>query len=177
MIHRFKYLIGVVLLAFFISACSSESELNKEVSDDTVEIDNHETDDTQMESGADTQSDNESDIRSDSESDIQRDSESGVQLDSESDTQLDLEGDTVHATVSDDDHTMEVDKENEELQDINNTSAIPPADYLLKPLLLCLMETADHRRKHMTVSRMVIVIRPIKISRHDGDIIRPILAI
>ena len=117
MIYRLKYIIGIVLLAFFISACGSASETNKDLSDDTVETGNQETDDTKMESGTDTQPDNKSDVPFDSESDVRPDSENNAQSDSENGVQLESEGNTNQATDSTGDQTMKVDKESEALQD------------------------------------------------------------
>ncbi|MBD5522208.1 MAG: N-acetylmuramoyl-L-alanine amidase [Lachnospiraceae bacterium] len=126
MICRLKYIIGVGLLAFFISACGTTSEINKDLVDDTVETSNQEADDTQMGSGTDTQLDNESDDQFDSENNVQPDSEIDTQADSESDVQLD--SDTSQVADSDDDQIMKDDKENEELQDIKNTSEIEAAE-------------------------------------------------
>lgn len=116
MIRRLKYIIGLSLLVFSISACSSASEINKDLADVTVETDDQGTDDIQMESGPDTQPDNENDTQPDSESDDQPDSENDVQLDSEIDAS--------QVTGSDDEQAMEADNENEEFQDINNASEI-----------------------------------------------------
>lgn len=116
MIRRLKYIIGLSLLVFSISACSSASEINKDLADDTVETDGQGTDDAQTESEPDTQPDNESDTQPDSESDDQPDSKNDVQLDSEIDAG--------QVTGSDDEQAMEADNENEELQDINNASEI-----------------------------------------------------
>ena len=114
MIYRLKYVLGVVLLAFFISSCSSASEPNEDLSNDTVETSNQETDDTQMESGIDTQPD--------SKNDAQLDSENNAKPDSENDAQLDSETDTSQVTGPDGDQTMKADKENEELQDNKNAN-------------------------------------------------------
>ncbi|MBD5444708.1 MAG: N-acetylmuramoyl-L-alanine amidase [Lachnospiraceae bacterium] len=122
MIYRLKYIIGVVLLAFFISACGSASEPNKDLSNDTVETGNQGTDDTKMEGATDSQPDNENDDQFDSESDTRSDSENDTQTDSKSNLQLDSESDTSQVTGTDDDQTMEADKENEELQEIKNVS-------------------------------------------------------
>lgn len=107
MICRLKYIIGIVLLAFFISACGSASEPNKDLSDDILETNYQETDDTQMESGIDIQPENEN--------------VTDTYPSNESDSPLDLEIDEAQASYSDDENT---DKENEELQEIKNASEI-----------------------------------------------------
>ena len=131
MICRLKYLIGVGLLAVFISACGAASESNNELSNDIVETGNQETDETQMESGTDTQPDNENDTQLDLESDTQIDSERDTQDDSESDMQPDLESNAQNDSEIDAgqvntsvDQTIEADKDNEEPQDAKNASEI-----------------------------------------------------
>src|SRR3954464_268117 len=42
----------------------------------------------------------------------------------------------------------------------------PPQHHLVEPVADCLVETADHRRQHVRLSRVEVVTGPVKVGRH-----------
>ncbi len=55
--------------------------------------------------------------------------------------------------------------------------AVAPAGDARRPGELCLVEAADERRQHVGVLRMVVIVGPVQVGGHHGDVVRPVLAV
>ena len=55
--------------------------------------------------------------------------------------------------------------------------AVAPAGDARRPGEFRLVEAADERRQHVRVLRVVVIVGPVQIGRHHGNVVRPVLAV
>ena len=63
------------------------------------------------------------------------------------------------------------------IQEFPQRASVPPAGNTLHPSYLGLMEAANKGWQHMTVGRMVIIIWPVQIGRHNTNVVSAVLPI